>query len=332
MKNLAAGLSVLVPNLNKAPFLCRCLESVELVTNAFQGVEVIVEDGFSTDGSWDIIQRYLVRNPSWTCYQTTASGIYNAWNSLIEKVRTEYFLIATSDDVIYLRLFEEFESCLNDLPGFDFFYGKTDLIDSNDKLIDSFSKNLLPNRLRHILQHDKFRDPVVENVEFVVTYATSSPVVSMNSCIVKTAFFHSIGPFSMNCGTAGDREWFLRAFSVGVYRTTCASVSALRVTGTSATTLRDREEYFTVGDKIRTQFNRSSFRNHIRYKDFTFANALSIRINKIFRPTINLKIILGSLKFTLYIISYRVLYKFFPFLRDCLLIREVHLCSTKKNI
>ena len=65
-------ISVIVAVKNRAATLARCLESVP------EGVELLVADGGSTDGSAEIIRRAATRL-SWWCSEPDG-GVYAAWN------------------------------------------------------------------------------------------------------------------------------------------------------------------------------------------------------------------------------------------------------------
>ena len=53
--------SITIISYNQAHYLEACLESV--LSQTYSNIEVIASDDCSTDGSWELIQRYQVRHP-----------------------------------------------------------------------------------------------------------------------------------------------------------------------------------------------------------------------------------------------------------------------------
>lgn len=80
---------------NDVKNISRTIESV--INQNFDGVEYIVVDGASTDGTSDKIKPYLSRISSYVCEKD--SGIYNAMNKGLELVKGDYVLFMNSGDV-----------------------------------------------------------------------------------------------------------------------------------------------------------------------------------------------------------------------------------------
>ena len=78
---------------NKAPFLRRCLDSVK--SQALEGVQVIVIDDGSTDGSSWICDDY-----PFEIYHTENYGVSAARNLGIDKAKGEYITFLDADDVL----------------------------------------------------------------------------------------------------------------------------------------------------------------------------------------------------------------------------------------
>ena len=63
-------LSVIIPLYNMESYIARCLDSV--LAQTVQGLEVIVVDDASTDGSLSIVEHYLERHPDIRIVRHTA--------------------------------------------------------------------------------------------------------------------------------------------------------------------------------------------------------------------------------------------------------------------
>ncbi len=94
---MRSGLSVVIPNYNKAEYIERCLESIEgqtLVPDA-----VIIVDDCSTDGSGELIDKMTKRYPNVRAhYKPRNSGVSNTRNVGLSLVDTEYVTFIDADD------------------------------------------------------------------------------------------------------------------------------------------------------------------------------------------------------------------------------------------
>ncbi len=83
-------LSIVIPSYNQAPYLTEAIESA-----LAQGVEVIVVDDGSTDGSLEIAKKYPVRLIS-----QVNKGLSSARNTGIMNATTDYILFLDADDML----------------------------------------------------------------------------------------------------------------------------------------------------------------------------------------------------------------------------------------
>ncbi|MBI5623176.1 MAG: glycosyltransferase [Elusimicrobia bacterium] len=86
--------SVIVPVLNRAPALAECLASV--LCQDCPGVELIVLDGGSTDGTLDVLRRHDDRVSLWVSEPDL--GIYDAMNKGVDASTGEWLYFLGSDD------------------------------------------------------------------------------------------------------------------------------------------------------------------------------------------------------------------------------------------
>lgn len=96
MRKPAPRVSVVIATFNAASTLQECLDSI--AGQDFLGIEVLVADGGSTDGTTGIIARNTDRI-AWSCSGPDA-GIYDAWNKAVAMAKGEYVMFLGADDAL----------------------------------------------------------------------------------------------------------------------------------------------------------------------------------------------------------------------------------------
>lgn len=91
-------LSVLVPAFNAGAYLAECVDSI--VSQGIEGVEVVVVDDCSTDGSAEVLADLVARWPNVLHVQRHGHnrGLSAARNTLLEQARGEYLWFLDADD------------------------------------------------------------------------------------------------------------------------------------------------------------------------------------------------------------------------------------------
>lgn len=92
---LAPTVSVIIPLYNNIAFIETAIRSV---IDQQCNVELIIIDGGSTDGSWEVVQRYR----DWIIYSISESdkGIYDAMNKGVAQAKGEWLYFLGADDAI----------------------------------------------------------------------------------------------------------------------------------------------------------------------------------------------------------------------------------------
>lgn len=89
-------LSIIIPVYNVAPFLEQCLDSV-FVDNRFAGQVICVNDG-SSDGSLEILNRYVEHYPNLLVVTQPNMGLSVARNTGLDHAKGDYVFFLDSDD------------------------------------------------------------------------------------------------------------------------------------------------------------------------------------------------------------------------------------------
>ena len=122
-------ISVVTPSFNQAPFLEETIQSV--LSQGYPDLEYIVMDGGSTDGSMEIIGKYVDRLADWKSAKD--GGQADAIRTGFERATGEILCWLNSDDTIApgtLRTVGEFFAAH---PDVDLVYGDLNLVDAEGK-------------------------------------------------------------------------------------------------------------------------------------------------------------------------------------------------------
>ncbi len=104
-------LTILTPCLNRAQLIAGALESV--TAQGLPGVEHIVLDGGSSDGTLDVLARY----PRLTVHSGPDRGLYDALNQGFALARGEWIGLLNSDDRYLPGAFSALTGAVQDRPG-----------------------------------------------------------------------------------------------------------------------------------------------------------------------------------------------------------------------
>lgn len=125
--------SVVIPSYQNAPYIERTIDSV--LAQTFTDFELIVSDHSSTDGTWEVLQRYatdprvaLLRTPS-------GGGAVANWNRVSDQARGSLIKLLPGDDVLYPRCLELQVAALDEHPEAVVASVRRDLIDPADGLL-----------------------------------------------------------------------------------------------------------------------------------------------------------------------------------------------------
>lgn len=92
-------LSILIPAHDVEPYLGQCLESIDRA--AVDGVEVLVLDDGSADGTGAVAREWMQRLPQGRLLELPASiGVASARNRLVGEARGDYVWFVDSDDLV----------------------------------------------------------------------------------------------------------------------------------------------------------------------------------------------------------------------------------------
>ena len=203
-------IDVIVPNYNKVKFIQECLDS--LISQTFLDWRCIVIDGFSEDGSWEIIQNFAAQDSRFEIYQLSRNGLYNSWNFGLSKVKNPYFCILTSDDLwnknwLQVAIYS-LENNLNAVCS----AARTRIIDAEGIFLEVATHNLMGEQ---VLIADPQKSTIINGIlSNVANYFLGSIYTSIHSLVMRREILLKGEQFNENVGAIADYEWYLR---IGFY-------------------------------------------------------------------------------------------------------------------
>lgn len=139
------GISVVIPSYNKAEYIEKTLQS--LVEQNYPNLEVIIQDGKSTDGTVDIIKKFAEKHPhifQWVSEKD--GGQVDAINAGLKKAKGEIIAYINADDIYGKGALRAVGKLFQEHPDLLWITGFGDIINSEGKIISSWVtkyKNLL---------------------------------------------------------------------------------------------------------------------------------------------------------------------------------------------
>lgn len=128
----APRLSILIPSYNQARFLERTLLSI--LKQGYPGVQILVADGGSTDGTVEILRGYSEHIAWWVSERD--GGQAQALNKALERATGDLVGWQNSDDVYLPGAFREVAEAWRRNPDAAVYYSNVLLIDEEDDVLD----------------------------------------------------------------------------------------------------------------------------------------------------------------------------------------------------
>lgn len=97
--------SIIMPSLNVAPYITECMESV--THQSLQDLEILCVDAGSTDGTWEILQKYANQDSRIRLIRSPQKSYGYQMNLGIRESTGEYIGIVETDDFILPKMYQE---------------------------------------------------------------------------------------------------------------------------------------------------------------------------------------------------------------------------------
>lgn len=127
-------ISVVIPSYNKVKYIEKTLKSI--VNQNYKNYEVIIQDGGSTDGTLQIIKKFVNKYPSLIKYESKKDGgQLDAINKGLKKAKGEIVTFINADDVYENDAFFVVSEHYKENPDCLWFAGRGIVIDEKDNEI-----------------------------------------------------------------------------------------------------------------------------------------------------------------------------------------------------
>jgi hypothetical protein len=198
--------SICLPVLNAGKYLESRLDSISNQT--FSNWELVVIDGFSDDGSWELVKKRFGSDSRAILNQQPRQGIYKGINEAIRLARGEYVYIATADDTMA-------PNCLEVLLHLAKRGGGRCIAQCGLTLIDEYDSPLgeglqwPANTEWEFSLGESFQKAHCRRSPFdgatVLLFGTL--ITSLTQSLFPRQMFSSLGGFPYEFGSAGDMAW-----------------------------------------------------------------------------------------------------------------------------
>ena len=199
--------SILLPTLNSMRFLWQRIASI--YAQNLTDWELLVGDSASTDGTWEFLSEYAKTDSRIKLYQLPR-GLYQAWNSLIEKSTGKYIYIATSDDTMRPDCLSKMVAALEENP-------ECSLCDSMIRLIDTEGRDITEQSPLYLPHHWHVDFPRGEKHlrqcphDYFLHFCGKTVYTSITQVLIKRDLFEKTGLFDPSFGRSSDFLWGVRA-------------------------------------------------------------------------------------------------------------------------
>lgn len=127
-------ISIVIPSLNKAKFIEETLDSI--ISQKYPNLEIIIQDGGSTDGTLDIIKEYTKKHPKIFYWESKKDkGQVDAINKGLKKASGDILTFINADDIYEKGALLTVGRYFKENPTTFWIAGKGKVIDSEGKEI-----------------------------------------------------------------------------------------------------------------------------------------------------------------------------------------------------
>lgn len=199
-------IDIVLPNYNKIDFIEQCVESLRSQT--FTDWRCIVVDGYSDDGSWQVLKNVASEDNRFVLHQLDRIGLYKSWNFGLRKVKNPYFAVLTSDDLWNRQWLEVAVSALERREQAIAAAARTTYIDESGQTGSVARRNAIGESI--FLNGRDSSAVVLDGLNCSVAgYFMGTIFNSIHSFVARSTLLDDF-LFPTDVGSAGDLEWSMQ--------------------------------------------------------------------------------------------------------------------------
>lgn len=198
--------SIVLPNLNYRQFLEERFHSI--LAQTLTDWELIVVDGYSDDGAWELIQEFARNDARIQASQAPREGIYAALNRGIQAAQGAYVYIATSDDTMSPDCLEKMVTALDAHPECEMCHCCLTVIDEQGRDLHLWDQYIIVQFYQELMDIPHIR---IAPYDGMLYCSLLSVYKSLTQLVLRRSIFKKVGMFRNDWGAMGDFEWGMRA-------------------------------------------------------------------------------------------------------------------------
>jgi glycosyltransferase involved in cell wall biosynthesis len=217
---MSPRVSVVVPSFNNAEFIEATMESV--LAQTFADFELVVADHSSTDGTWDLLQRYADEPRVRLLSTPTGGGAERNWNRVTDEARGDLVKLVCGDDMLYP------EMLARQVAAFDSADDNVAMVASPRDIVDASGRLVVRN-----IGLGGLRGRVSGQVALRRSVLAGANIFGEPCCVMlRRETLQTIGGWHGSPGFMIDQATYLRALLHGDLMATPGPLSAFRLSST----------------------------------------------------------------------------------------------------
>ncbi len=209
-------ISIVIPSYNKVGFIGKTLESIFI--QGYKNVEVIIQDGGSTDGTTGIIKKFAENHPIiWESKKD--KGQLDAVNIGLRKATGEISTFINADDCYFPGAFAAISNAYVDNPNTPWFTGRGIVIDEKGEEI-----------AKAVTWYKNFLLSLNCRLHLLITNYLMQPSVFFTK-----AAFKKYGPFSGTLNFITEYDFWLKLSKISMPIIVNKNISKFRIEGNTKT-------------------------------------------------------------------------------------------------
>ena len=191
-------ISVVMPSYNHREFVGQTIESV--LSQSYENFEFIIADDGSTDGSQEIISRYVDSRIKFVRFEENTG--FGAYEYALELVQGDYIATIASDDMWDETILEKYVEFLEENSEYGCCFCQPDIVDENGNIIEN-SEFYMIFKVENKAREEWFKQ----------LFLKGNCICAPSMCI-RRSVYEKVGTFRFQYRQSQDYEYWLRLVQI----------------------------------------------------------------------------------------------------------------------